>query len=90
MSWKDWSYNKKGALIGLIIGVIWSIIAFLFVNVNTFFAFPYILCIWISQCSGENCFGCFFLGLPFFSIILSPAIGAIIGYIISKIKGAEK
>jgi len=57
MGWKEWSYTKKGGIIGLIIGIIWGVLL--------------IFC--SKSCGGEGCMGCgiFFLpsGLLFIKIL---------------------
>jgi len=102
MGWKDWSYARKGALIGLGISLVGIILGFLlwipFENDFLFlsgFSVPLVLSLWIT-CGPEGpCANGFFgilLSILFSIIVLLIyfIVGAIIGWIVGKIKSRKQ
>ena len=83
----------KGGLIGGGIYVLIYIILLIFGSTlfagDTSLLFIMLPCIWVISCSGEGCMACVVLG-PFINLILSFALGSIIGYIIQKIKSRKQ
>jgi hypothetical protein len=90
MIWKKWVIWYRGAIIGLIVGLIVSI-GLTMKNglLNTISSPGLLSCKALTQCSGELCMGCLVVGL-IFNLIYGFVIGAIIGFIIQKLSFKEK
>lgn len=81
----------KGGLIGILIWAVLFVVA-LFVNPYTNYKVNFAgtiifinICPMITRCAYEGCLGCLLLG-PLISLIFLFLIGAIIGWIVRKIK----
>jgi Na+/proline symporter len=90
MVWKKWAIWYRGAIIGLIVGLIVSIGITKENGLLSSLASPGLLsCRVLTQCYGSLCTPCLIVGL-LLNLIYGFVIGAIIGLIIQKITKKEK
>ena len=104
MGFKDWSYTKKGTIVGAIIGLIGVLIAYpiLLSRIGDTFGLEYYLLapfylltpiLSLLICGYETNPGCWkamnYIG-ALLTILIFSGIGTLIGLIISKIKSSKK